>query len=144
MTDQTNRLIPEGLWLMNPARSQRLIPGTHTLWIVKNDGKTLIFASVETNDAGDLNLTSWQGEYDGPAAEVTGSGMMAKLTAPSPGEMLISGNIPDMGPFTEHCVLSEDGKRLRCTGTIAQPSGTIGYVDDFDWVGPTPGLPAKG
>lgn len=132
-------IIPEGIWVMNPARSQRLVAGAHTLWIVKDDGVELIFASVETDSAGAIKLTSWQGRYDGPPAEVVGSGMMAQLTTPAPGEMLITGDIPGMGRFSEHCVLASDRKRLRCTGLIETVDGPVGYVDDFDWFSATPG-----
>jgi len=132
-------IIPEGIWVMNPARSQRLVAGAHTLWIVKDDGVELIFASVETDSAGAIKLTSWQGRYDGPPAEVVGSGMMAQLTTPAPGEMLITGDIPGMGRFSEHCVLASDRKRLRCTGRIETGDGPVGYVDDFDWFSATPG-----
>ena len=131
-------IIPEGIWVMNPARSQRLVEGTHTLWIVRDDGSELIFASVETDTEGAIKLTSWQGSYDGPAAEVIGSGMMAQLTSPAPGEMLITGDIPGMGSFSEHCVLAADGKRLRCTGRIETGDGPVGYFDDFDWFSATP------
>lgn len=139
MNQGTDRLIPEGLWVMNPARSQRLVPGSHTLWIVKNDGKTLIFASVETDEAAEVKLTTWDGTYDGGPVEVKGSGMMASITAPAPGEMLITGTVPDMGAFSEHCVLSEDGSRLVCTGNIETSDGPITYCDDFDYRGTLPG-----
>lgn len=139
MNDASTKLIPEGLWVMNPARSQRLVPGTHSLWIVKNDGRALIFASVETDAAGTVKLTSWDGVYDGGPTEVVGSGMMASITAPAAGEMLITGTIPDMGDFSERCVLSADGMRLVCTGKIATADGPITYCDDFDFHGAMPG-----
>lgn len=143
MNAKAERLIPEGIWVMNPARSQRLIPGTHTLWIVKNDGDEMIFASVETELSGAVKLTSWQGRYDGPPVEVIGSGMLAQVIAPAPGEMLITGDIPGMGAFSEHCVLIDEGPRLRCTGRIETADGTLEYVDDFDWHSPSPGMPAS-
>lgn len=125
--------IPEGLWVVNQSRSNRLVPGMHTLWIVKDDGVELIFASVETDTAGAVKLTSWQGRYDGPAAEVVGSGMLARLTSPAPGEMMITGEIPGMGNFSEHCVVLEAGRRLRCIGRVDAAAGALDYVDDFDW-----------
>jgi len=143
MSETNGALIPEGLWVMNPERSKRLIPGTHTLWIVRNDGEQLAFASVETDQSGAVKLTSWQGSYDGPPVEVVGSGMMARVTAPAPGEMLITGEIPGMGDFSEHCVLHDDARRLRCTGRIETADGVLDYVDDFDWHSPTPGMPAS-
>lgn len=130
--------IPEGIWVMNPARSKRLVPGTHTLWIIKDDGIDLIFASVETDTAGTVKLTSWQGRYNGPPVEVIGSGMMAQVTSPGPHEMLITGDIPGMGRFTEHCLVTEQGKRLRCTGRIEAADGPLEYVDDFDWFSASP------
>jgi len=139
MNQAAERLIPEGLWVMNPERSQRLVPGTHTLWIVKNDGKALIFASVETDAEEAVKLTSWDGEYDAGPVEVIGSGMMASIIAPAPGEMLITGDIPGMGAFSEHCVLSDDGSRLVCAGNIETPDGPITYCDDFDYRGAMPG-----
>ena len=135
MSDTFERQIPEGLWVMDPSRSDRLVPGTHTLWIVKNDGKSLIFASVETDLAGEVKLTSWDGTYDGGPTEVIGSGMMASITAPAPGEMLITGEIPEMGSFSEHCRLSEDGSRLVCEGRIETADGPITYRDDFGYRG---------
>lgn len=141
MDQKARRLIPEGIWVMNQARSQRLIPGTHTLWIVKNDGDEMIFASVETELSGTVKLTSWQGRYGGPPVEVIGSGMLAQVTAPEIGEMLITGDIPGMGAFSEHCVLLDDGQRLRCTGRIETPDGLLEYVDDFDWHSASPGMP---
>lgn len=138
MTGKSEHLIPEGLWVMIPERSKRLVPGTHTLWIVKNDGKVLMFASVETDVVGAVKFTSWQGEYDGPPVEVIGSGMMASLTAPAAGQMLITGEIPEMGPFSEHCIWSPESNTLVCRGRVETPDGQIEYLDDFDYFGPTP------
>lgn len=138
MSNVVDRLIPEGIWIMKPERSRRLVPGTHTLWIVKNDGRQLAFSSVETDMEGTMKLTSWQGDYDGPPVEVLGSGMMASLTAPAPGEMLITGDIPGMGAFSEHCVLSEDGQNLVCTGRVVTPDGPLEYIDDFDFYSKVP------
>lgn len=143
MDQKARRLIPEGIWVMNQARSRRLIPGTHTLWIVRNDGEEMIFASVETELTGAVKLTSWQGRYDGPPVEVIGSGMLARVTAPDIGEMLITGDIPGLGAFSEHCVLLDDGVRLRCTGRIETPDGVLEYIDDFDWHSTSPGMPAS-
>jgi hypothetical protein len=139
MPDKFEALIPEGMWVMKPERSKRLVPGTHTLWIVKNDGRALIFASVETDIAGEVKLTSWQGDYDGPAVEVVGSGMMASLSAPAPREMLITGEIPGMGVFSEHCIWSPESNTLVCRGRVETPDGLVEYLDadahSLNWLG---------
>jgi hypothetical protein len=131
-------VIPEGMWVLNAARSRKLRPGAHVLWIVHDDGDRLAWVSVETDPEGAVTLSTWQGNYNGESVEVTGTGMMALIRSSRRGEMVISGLVPDLGEFVERAEVVDDGRRLLCHGEIITADGLLTYVEDFDWVSAGP------
>src|SRR4051812_23284431 len=66
--------IPEGLWVLNRARSEQLQPADQTLWIIKDDGRQLAWVLVSTDDQKRIQINSWNGTFDGPSVPVMGSG----------------------------------------------------------------------
>ena len=127
-------IIREGLWVLNQARSKKLTPGTQTLWIVKDDGDHMIWVSVERDLNNMVRVSSWDGRYDGQPVEVIGTGMIARLTSAGPGRMRSYGDIPKLGKYSEDCVVSSGGKRMRCEGRVEMADGIKTYIDDFDWL----------
>lgn len=131
-------IVPEGLWVLNVARSRKLKPAEHLLWIVRDDGRQLSWVSIERSADQALTITSWQGEYNGPPVEVTGMGAIARVTSGDAGEMTSSGSMPGLGEFVERAQVLDDGKRLLCHGEVTSADGVLTYVEDFDWVGAVP------
>ncbi len=128
----------EGLWVLNQARSQKLNPGSQTLWIVKDDGDHVAWVSVERDPHNMVKISSWDGRYDGQPAEVIGTGMIARLKIEGPGRLHNWGEIPKLGKYSEDCVVSNGGKRMRCEGKVELADGVKTWVDDFDWHSPAP------
>ncbi len=131
-------LLREGLWVLNEARSHKLNPGSQTLWIVKDDGDHVVWVSVERDPHNMVRISSWDGRYDGKPVEVIGTGMIAHLTSDGPGRLHNWGEIPKLGNYSEDCVVSAGGKRMRCEGKVDLGAGIKTYVDDFDWHAPSP------
>lgn len=133
--------IPEGMWVLNQERSNKFMPGTHTLWIIKDDGHRLVWVSVETDPKGqNLKVTSWDGVYGGAATEVKGSGMMTVISSPGKGRMLNQGEIPGLGSYEEDCTIMNEGRRMRCEFTLHTGEGSKTYIDDFDWFAAGPSI----
>ncbi len=130
--------IPEGLWVLNQQRSKELTPGNQTLWMVKDDGKNVVWVSVLTDAQHRVRVSSWDGAYDGDAVAVVGSGMMAKVTSNSPGTIHNFGEIPGVGPYSEDCKVLAGGKNFVCDGQVVAADGVKRWHDDFDWVAPSP------
>ena len=131
-------VLREGLWVLNQARSQKLNPGSQTLWIVKDDGDHVVWVSVERDPHNMVKISSWDGRYDGQPVEVIGTGMIAHLQSDGPGRLRNWGEIPKLGKYSEDCVISGGGKRLRCEGKVDLGNGVKTWVDDFDWRSPGP------
>lgn len=133
--------VPEGIWVLNQQRSKKLVPGAQTLWIVKDDGKQMAWVGIETDAQQKVKIHSWNGTYDGKPVAVVGTGMSTQLTSPAPGKIYNFGTIPGKGKYAEHCELLEAGKRLYCEGEVTTPKGVQKWIDDFDFVGPSPHVP---
>ncbi|MFC3052857.1 hypothetical protein [Kordiimonas pumila] len=125
--------MPEGIWVLNQERSKKFMPGTHTLWVIKDDGQRLVWVSVEADPEGHVRVTSWDGEYGGEPVEVKGSGMMTVVSSPEKGRVLNHGDIPGLGSYSEDCTVMNEGKRMLCTFTLTTSEGVNTYIDDFDW-----------
>ncbi len=129
-------VIPEGLWVMDRAKSRPFMAESHSLWFVKDDGKHLIWVSVETDRNGETHVTSWSGEYGGKPVPVQGNDFVGTLTSPAPGTMRNSGELKGKGTYVETCTLIDDSKRLRCNGST--DDGKTTWLEEFVWVGPSP------
>ncbi|GIL39647.1 hypothetical protein [Roseiterribacter gracilis] len=130
--------IPEGVWVLNQARSHKLQPTEQVLWIIKDDGKELIWVSVETDAQKKIVVSSWSGPYDAAPIAATGTGALNQLTSRAPGIVRNYGEVPNVGSYDEDCVVMAKGKRMKCTGVFRTPQGAQNYVEDFDWTGPGP------
>jgi hypothetical protein len=130
--------IPEGIWVLNQARSHKLQPTAQILWIIKDDGKELSWVSVETDAQNKMTLSSWSGPYDAAPIAATGTGALNRLTLRAPGIVRNYGEVPNVGSYDEDCVVMERGKRMKCTGEFRTAQGAQTYVEDFDWKGPGP------
>ena len=142
-TIQRTGIVPEGIWVLDQARSQKLVPSSHTLWVVKDDGEELVWVSVETGEDGTDKITSWTGRYGGEPTTVTGSGFVAGLRALGPNTMETYGEIPDMGPFTERCEVDSSGTSMICNGQVETEDGVVTWLEVFDLHSPSPHLPVK-
>jgi hypothetical protein len=131
-------VIPEGVWVLDEARSRKLTPGAVTLWIIRDDGERLIWVVVETSLEGEISIKTFNGVYDGEPAVVQGSGFVVSLTSPAPRSARVDGHIPDMGPFHEIDVVSDDGRQMRVNGEVQTPQGVKSWYEEFNWVGPMP------
>jgi hypothetical protein len=131
-------VIPEGIWVLNVARSQKLKPGEHALWVVRDDGHQLAWVSIEVDAERNVTLSTWNGVYNGDEVEVTGTGMKAAIKSSRRGEMVSSGLVPGLGQFVERAEVVDDGRRLLCHGEIQTADGPLTYVEDFDWVSSGP------
>jgi hypothetical protein len=136
----TNRgVVPEGIWVLDEERSRMLVPASVTLWIIRDDGERLIWVGVETNVSGEVAVKTFNGLYGGPPAVVSGSGFIVSLSSPAPRTIRVEGEIPDMGPFSETSITSENGRQLRVNGEVRAADGVKSWYEEFNWVGPTPG-----
>lgn len=136
-------IVPEGVWVLDQERSKKLVPCSHTLWVIKDDGEELTWVSVETGEDDVHKITSWTGYYDGEPSTVSGSGFVANLRALGPDEMETYGDIPEMGPFSEICKVDPSGKKMVCNGRVETKDGVITWHEVFDLRGPSPHLPLK-
>ncbi len=134
--DTSKGVIPEGVWVLNVARSRKLNPAEHTLWIVRDDGRRLAFVSVEVDPQGNVTLSTWNGEYNGAPVEVCGTGMIAQVKSSRAGEVVTSGLMPGLGEFVERGEVIDGGRRLLCHGEVETADGVLTYVEDFDWISP--------
>lgn len=115
-----------------------LVPASVTLWIVRDDGQRLIWVGVETSASGEVAVKTFNGAYGGPPAVVSGSGFIVSLSSPAPRTLRVEGEIPDMGPFVETSITSEDGCQLRVNGEVRAADGVKSWYEEFNWVGPAP------
>lgn len=131
-------IIPEGIWVLDKARSRKLTPGSVTLWIIRDDGERLVWVGVDTNEAGEISVKSFDGRYGGETAVVRGSGFVVSLSAPGPGAMVVKGEIPNMGPFSETTVVSPDRRQMKIDGEVRVGNEVKTWYEEFNWVGPIP------
>jgi hypothetical protein len=132
-------IIPEGIWVLDEARSRKLVPGSVTLWIVRDDGERLIWVAVEKNSAGEISIKTFDGAYGGEPAIVQGTGFVVSLSSPAPRTARVDGEIPGMGPFSETDEVSEDGRQMRVNGEVRTADGVKTWYEEFNWLGPVNG-----
>ena len=132
-------VIPEGIWVLDEARSRMLIPASVTLWIVRDDGERLVWVVAETDDAGEISIKSFDGQYGGEPSLVSGSGFLVSLSSPAPRTVRVDGEIPNMGPFHEVDTISEDGRQMRVNGQVQTADGVKSWYEEFNWRGPVNG-----
>jgi hypothetical protein len=130
--------IPEGMWHLNRARSVQLEPADQTLWVIKDDGKHLIWVLVSTDQQGEVRINSWSGAYGGEPAPVMGSPMRSQIVSRAPGTLHNSGEIAGLGSYSEDCEVMQRGRRFVCHGEVTTASGVRRWTDDFDWIAPSP------
>lgn len=131
-------IIPEGIWILDEARSRMLVPASVTLWIIRDDGERLVWVVVETNAKGDIAIKSFDGVYGGDPTVVSGSGFVVSLSSPAPRTVRVAGEIPGMGPFHETDVVSRDGLQMCVNGEVHANDGVKSWYEEFNWVGPMP------
>ncbi len=131
-------VVPEGVWVLNEAKSVQLMPGRQTLWIVRDDGTKLVWVAVREDPAGEVQVNSWSGTYGGPRAPVTGTPMMSRVRSAAAGHFANEGEIAGIGPYSEECAVDPGGRRLVCHGRVTGANGVRRWTDDFDWVSPSP------
>jgi hypothetical protein len=137
-------IIPEGLWILDEARSRMLVPASVTLWVIRDDGERLIWVVVETSASGEVAVKTFDGTYGGPPAVVQGSGFIVSLSSPAPRTARVQGEIPNMGPFSETDVVSSDGRQMRVDGEVHTLEGMKHWYEEFNWQGPMPPAQNKG
>ena len=142
-TNHRTGIVPEGIWVLDQARSKKLMPSSHTLWVIKDDGEELVWVSVETGQDGIDKITSWSGRYGGEPTTVTGSGFVAGLRSLGPNTMETFGEIPDMGPFTERCEVDPSGTSMTCNGQVRTEDGLVTWLEVFELASPSPHLPVS-
>jgi hypothetical protein len=135
-------IIPEGIWVLDEGRSRKLTPGSVALLIIRDDGERLVWVVVETSPEGEISIKSFDGAYGGERAVVTGSGFIVSLSSPAPRTIRVDGEIPDMGPFGEISVISEDGRQMRVNGEVRIGDDVKSWYEEFNWQGPIPGGPS--
>src|SRR5260221_13701107 len=136
-------IIPEGIWVLDEARSQMLTPASVTLWIIRDDGERLVWVVVETNEAGEIAIKSFDGAYSGEPAIVHGSGFAVSLSSPTPRTVRVDGEIPSMGPFSETDVGSEEGRQMPVHGEVRVGDEVKCWYEEFNWLGPVSAVPLK-
>jgi hypothetical protein len=136
-------IIPEGIWILDEARSRKLTPGAVTLWIVRDDGERLTWVAAEKNGTGEISIKTFDGAYGGEPAIVHGSGFVVSLSSPAPRTARVDGEIPDMGPFSETDEVSENGRQMRVNGEVRTADGVKTWYEEFNWLGPIDGGPRE-
>jgi hypothetical protein len=132
--------VPLGIWRQNSARSAPLEPGERILWIIKDDGRDLIWVVVSTTPEGEVRLNAWDGAYDAAPKPVTGTPMLAQITSPEPGVIRTRGAIEGLGPFVEEARVMDGGKRLVANGQVTTADGRVlSWTEEYDWIAPSPG-----
>ncbi len=129
----------EGIWKLNRARSAQLTPADQTLWVIRDDGKQLAWVIVSIDAQGHLAITSWNGMYGGKPAPVMGADMMSQISSSGPGRIQSRGEIQGLGPFSEECIVMDEGSRFVCHGEVQTREGARKWVDDFEWISGSPG-----
>ena len=133
-------IVPEGIWVLDGTRSRMLTPASVTLWIIRDDGERLVWVVVETNEAGEISIKSFDGAYGGEPAVVRGSEFVVSLSSPAPRTVRVVGEIPGMGPFHETDVVSPDGRQMRVDGEVRVGDEVKSWHEEFNWYGPIPGV----
>lgn len=131
-------IVPTGLWVMDEARSRKLTPAALTLWVLRDDGHSLAWVSVETDPAGKIAVNAFDGVYGGPPATVQGNGFVVSLTTSGPGQIEVTGEVPGMGPFRERSQVSGDGRQMIVHGEVRVGDETTTWYEEFNWQGPSP------
>ncbi len=131
-------IIPAGLWVMDEARSTKLVPAALTLWVVRDDGEQLVWVSVETNRDGGVSVNAFDGRYGGPPVTVQGNGFIVLLEALGERQIRVSGTVPGMGLFEEVSMISADGCKMIVHGKILTGENAPTWYEEFDWRGPSP------
>jgi hypothetical protein len=126
--------------VLDQQRSRKLVPSSHTLWVIKDDGVELRWVSVETGEDGVDRITSWAGEYDGGPSTVSGSGFVVRLRTLGPSTMETFGEIPEMGPFSETCEVDPSGTSMVCHGRVETSDGTMTWLEVFELYSESPHL----
>lgn len=134
-------IVPEGIWVLDQSASRKLEPVSHTLWVLKDDGKELSWVSIETGADGVHRVSSWTGEYGGPPSVVSGNGFVASLRALGPDEMETFGEVPELGPYTERCKVAADRRQMICNGRVETPDGELTWYEVFNLQTESPHLP---
>ena len=130
--------IPVGIWRLNQGRSKLPSPKALTLWIVRNDDQELVWVAVETTPRESNRIVTWKGRYDGSPGTCTDAAIRARLTSAARNGIHTEGEFSGVGTFSEICILGADGRRMVCRGQVQTASGIQTYLEDFDWVGPSP------
>lgn len=131
--------VPLGLWRLNTERSAPLEPGERILWIVRDDGKHLIWVVVSTTPTGEVRLNTWDGAYDAEPKLVIGTSMLAQITAPERGVIRTRGTIEGMGSFVEEARVMDGGRRFLTHGQLTTADDRVlSWTEDYDWIGPSP------
>jgi hypothetical protein len=131
--------VPEGLWVLNLARSRPMVvSASQVMWMLKDNGKQMVWVAAITDAKGMVQVNSWDGPYDGAAVGVIGTTMSSQLTSRTPGTVHNFGIIAGAGSYVEDCEVSEGGKRFVCHGKLTTPQGEQDWLEDYDWVGPSP------
>jgi hypothetical protein len=133
-TIQPRSNVAPGFWILNQPRAKASSLEREQLWIVKDDGRDMIWVSVQADARGAIHVTSWQGQYDGPAAASAGGELTLALTSPKHGEIKLSGMLSGVGAIDEHCIMLRSKKHLRCTIRIATDKDPVTLVKDFRFV----------
>lgn len=136
--DAAEGIIPTGIWVMDEARSRKLVPASLTLWVIRDDGRTLQWVAVETDKAGRTSINAFEGEYGGPPATVQGNGFVVSLTSPGARQVRVEGTVPEMGPFSEVSEISADGRRMIVNGKVTVGEAETTWYEEFDWQAPSP------
>jgi hypothetical protein len=132
-------IFPEGLFTLNLERSDAMFgKSNQVLWIIKDDGKTLVFALVEESVKGDTRILTWSGVYGGEAAPILGDNFTLKASSTGKGHLQWQGVAPDGGTFTENCVYAPANRSVRCDGELRSGENVRKYVDHYDWASAAP------
>jgi hypothetical protein len=109
------------------------------LWIIKDDGKQLIWVVVSTTPTGEVRLNAWDGAYDAEPTPVVGTPMLAQITSPEPGVIRSRGVIEGIGSFSEEARVMDGGKRFLAQGRVTTADGSVlNWTEDYDWIAPSP------
>lgn len=128
-------IIPEGVWILDEVRSQKLEPASVVLWVVRDNGEKLTWVAVETDCAGEIAINTFEGVYGGPPAIVRGCEFVVSLTSPETRIVCVEGEIPNMGPFRETSVISTNGRQMRVNGEVRTRGEVKRWYEEFNWQG---------
>lgn len=131
-------IVPQGFWILNAARSNSLNPGRQTLWVIKDDGRRLIWVSVMIDAKHRTQVVTFDGVYGGAPSPVVGTPMVTQIAATGRRTLRNFGKITGMGDYSENCRVFPGGKRFRCDGQVKTANGIRVYADDFDFYATSP------